>query len=207
MGIPRPASSSSLHWIFFLTELVHRIKNPLVSIKTFTQLLQEKFNDGEYRESFYRVVSEDIEKIDVVLNGLMNYIKMNTPLSKTNTVHQILEEVLKRHEASFEQKKIKVFKKFEKDLPETMIHDEQLRYIFHSLLQYILPAIPPNGKHRIFDEIDGSPEGREGRGIPSEKEAIEILMIFTGFKRPIDHGGNDLWRFLHSARRKPSSWN
>ena len=103
-GDPSARDQHSLHWIFFLAELVHRIKNPLVSIKTFTQLLREKFNDGEYRESFYRVVSEDIEKIDVVLNGLLNYIKMNTPLSKTNTVHQILEEVLKRHEASFERK-------------------------------------------------------------------------------------------------------
>ena len=98
METPPTREQHSLHWIFFLAELVHRIKNPLVSIKTFTQLLQEKFNDGEYRESFYKVVSDDIDKIDLVLNGLMNYIKMNTPLSKTNTVHQILEEVLKRHE-------------------------------------------------------------------------------------------------------------
>jgi len=31
--------------VFFI-ELVHRIRNPLVSIKTFTQLLREKFNDA-----------------------------------------------------------------------------------------------------------------------------------------------------------------
>ena len=176
----------SLHWLFFLAELVHRIKNPLVSIKTFTQLLRDKFNDGEYRESFYRVVSEDIEKIDVVLNGLLNYIKMNTPLSKTNTVHQILDEVLQRHETSFEQRKIKIFKKFEKDLPETMLHDEQLKYIFHSLIQYILPAIAPNGSIGVLTKSSAHPQESKGEAPPSENEAIEVLMIFTGFKRPID---------------------
>ena len=182
------SDSHSVHWIFFLAELVHRIKNPLVSIKTFTQLLREKFNDGEYRDSFYRIVSEDIEKIDVVLNGLLNYVKMNTPLNKTNTVHDILEEVLKRNEAMFEEKKVKIFKKFERDLPETMLHDEQLKYIFHSLLQYILPAVPPNGSIGFLTKSWvplQEPKGEES--LPErEKESIEVLMVFTGFKRPVD---------------------
>jgi nitrogen-specific signal transduction histidine kinase len=175
-GDPSTREQHALHWIFFLTELVHRIKNPLVSIKTFTQLLQEKFNDGEYRESFYKVVSEDIDKIDLVLNGLMNYIKMNTPLSKTNTVHQILEEVLKRQDTTFDEKKIKVIKRFEKNLPETMIHDEPLRYVFHSLLQYALPSIPPGGTLGFLTKAVIPKEG---------KEYIEVLMIFSGYKKPM----------------------
>jgi hypothetical protein len=179
--------SQSLPWIFFLAELVHRIKNPLVSIKTFTQLLREKFNDGEYRESFYRVVTDDIDKIDLVLNGLLNYIKMNTPLNKSNTVHQILEEVLKRHQAVLEEKNVKIFKKWEKDLPETMLHDEQLRYVFHSLIQYILPFLPPHGSvgflTKLFREPKPSKE-EEGRSA-DEQEWIEVLMIFTCFKKPM----------------------
>ncbi len=129
----------------FLMELVHRVKNPLVSIKTFTQLLREKFNDGEFREHFYRIVTEDIEKIDVVMNGLVRYVKINTPIEKKDTIHLILEDVLKKHEAQLENKKIKIFKKFEKDLPETIVHDEQLKYILNALLQYALPFISPNG--------------------------------------------------------------
>jgi hypothetical protein len=164
------------HWIFFLTELVHRIKNPMVSIKTFTQLLQEKFNDWEYREAFYKVVSEDVDKIDVILNGLTNYVKMNTPLSKMNTVHQILEEALRRYDTTLERKKIKVIKRFEKDLPETTIHDEPLRYIFYSLLQYALPAIPPGGTLGFLTRAQIPKEG---------KEHIDVMMIFSGLKKPI----------------------
>ena len=187
-GDPSDREHQSLPWIFFLAELVHRIKNPLVSIKTFTQLLREKFNDGEYRDSFYKVVSDDIEKIDLVLNGLLNYVKMNTPLNKSNTIHHILEEVLKRHEALFEEKKIKLFKKLEKDLPETMMHDEQLRYIFHSLLQYVLPFLPPHGSIGFLTKLFVEPKQANGEGARSDKERewIEILMIFTGFKKTMD---------------------
>ena len=95
-GLPDEQNANSLS--LFLMELVHRIKNPLVSIKTFTQLLRDKFSDMEFREQFYRIVTEDIEKIDAVLNGLLSYIKINTPLEKKDTVHFILEDVLKRHE-------------------------------------------------------------------------------------------------------------
>jgi hypothetical protein len=173
----------SLHWIFFLAELVHRIKNPLVSIKAFTQLLEKKFSDKEYRDSFYKIVTEDIEKIDSVINGLMDYVKMNTPLNKTNTIHRILEEVLKRYNPAFEEKKIKIFKKFEENLPETMIHDEQLRYIFRSIFLYMLPTVPPQGSIGLLTKATETPKRLKEVRSEKEEKSIEILMIFTGFKR------------------------
>ncbi len=172
----------------FLMELVHRIKNPLVSIKTFTQLLREKFNDGEFREHFYKIVTEDIEKIDAVMNGLLSYIKINTPIEKKDTIHFILEDVLKKYELQLEDKKIKIFKKFEKDLPETIVHDEQLRYILDALLQYAIPSIPPHGSIGFLtksfdvqaDTIDGKPfHQRNGRH-------VEILIVFTGYKKSFE---------------------
>ena len=172
----------------FLIELVHRIKNPLVSIKTFTQLLGDKFNDVEFREHFYRIVTEDIEKIDAVLNGLLSYIKINTPIEKRNTVHFILEDVLKKHEMQLEDKKIKIFKKFEKDLPETVVHDEQLRYILNALLQYALPSIPPNGSigllTKSFDLQTEMPDHKKIH--QKDGRCIEILIVFTGYKKPIE---------------------
>ena len=129
----------------FLIELVHRIKNPLVSVKTFTQLLRDKFGDPEFRDQFYRIVTEDVEKIDAVLNGLLCYINIITPIEKRDTVHFILEDILKTHEMQLENRKIKIFKRFEMDLPETIFNEEQLKYILNTLIQYAIPSIPPNG--------------------------------------------------------------
>lgn len=172
----------------FLIELVHRIKNPLVSIKTFTQLLQDKFNDGEFREQFYRIVTEDIVKIDSVLNGLLSYIKINTPIEKKDTVHFILEDVLRKHEMQMEDKKIKIFKKFEKGLPETIVHDEQLRYVLNALLQYAVPSIPPNGSIGFLTKSsETQKETIENKKIiRKDGRYIEILIVFTGYKKPFE---------------------
>lgn len=173
----------------FIMELIHRIKNPLVSIKTFTQLLREKFNDAEFRESFYRIVSEDIGKIDSVLNGLLNYIKINTPMTKTNTVHSILEEILAKSEPLIGEKGIKIFKKFERDLPEITVHDEQLRYIFDSLLQYAVSSVSPNGSigfltKTLPPEILTGHRETSGYG---DGNWIEILIAFSGFRKAVEH--------------------
>jgi hypothetical protein len=180
----QPIPSLSL----FLIELVHRIKNPLVSIKTFTQLLREKFNDAEFRDYFYRIVGEDIEKIDSLLNTLLNYIKINTPLEKTNTVHNLLEELFKNYETLLGEKKIKLFKKYEKGLPETIVDNEPLRYILNSILQYALSGTPPHGSIGFLTKsIDISKETTDTRTSFQEGErVVEILIVFTGFKKPMD---------------------
>jgi signal transduction histidine kinase len=185
-SLPDEPNSHSL--ALFLIELVHRIKNPLVSIKTFTQLLREKFNDAEFREYFYKIVTEDIEKMDSVLGGLLNYIKIDTPIVKTNTVHFILEEALRRHQFQLENKKIKIFKKFEQDLPETIIHDEQLRYIFDSLLQYVIPSIPPNGSIGFLTKsLNDQKETEDHKPLMREDgRYVEILMVFTGHNKPAE---------------------
>jgi len=183
----RNETNNHLSSLFFI-DLVHRVKNPLVSIKTFTQLLREKFGDEEFREYFYRIVTEDIEKIDALLNGLLNYIKVNTPIEKANTVHFVLEDVLKKYEVQLEDKKIRVFKRFEKDLPETIIHEEQLRYILNSLLQYAIPSIPPDGSigflTKSFHIAKETDENKTS--VKKDGRYIEIMIVFTGYKKPVE---------------------
>jgi len=169
----------------FFIELVHRIKNPLVSIKTFTQLLRENFNDAEFRDQFYGVVTEDIDKIDSLLNGLLNYIKINTPIEKANTVHLVLEDVLEKHDPQIKDKQIKIFKKYEQHLPETIVHEEQLRYIFSSLLQYAISFLPPKASIGFLTKSLNTHEETNTNKILLKEDGgyIEILMVFTGYKK------------------------
>jgi len=44
------SENNSIPSLFFFIDLIHRIKNPLVSIKTFTQLLRQKFDDVDFRD-------------------------------------------------------------------------------------------------------------------------------------------------------------
>jgi light-regulated signal transduction histidine kinase (bacteriophytochrome) len=168
----------------FLPELIHSIKNTLISIKNTSQLSANKFNDVEFRKYAQKSIAEDIKQIDSVLNSLLNYIHINTPITKSNTISLVLEEVLGANEKQIQCKNIKIFKKCEKDLPETFIHDEQMRFIFNSILQYAILSTPSEGTIgfliKSFDFHNAGPDKK----ISPERNGgyIEAAIGFMGGK-------------------------
>jgi light-regulated signal transduction histidine kinase (bacteriophytochrome) len=170
----------------FFIELIQRIKNSLGSIKNYTQLSRGKFSDRQFGEYYYRAVTEDIEKMEMVLNSLIDYTKLHTPIRKMNTVHNIIEAVLKKHQVKLEDKGIKLLKRFEKDLPETVVPDEQLRYVLSSVLQYAMVVTPPNWnialstKSLLLEKETGEAEGL----FKKDGKQIEISVAFAVHQRP-----------------------
>lgn len=57
-------------WTELAASMSHEIRNPLVAIKTFAQLLPERFGDDEFRRDFRRNVVSDVDR----LNGLVDQI-------------------------------------------------------------------------------------------------------------------------------------
>jgi signal transduction histidine kinase len=166
----------------FLIELIHRIKNTLASLKKFTLISADKFYDKEFRKQCLNGVTEDIKKIDSVLNSLLNYISINAPIVKTDTLHLILEGILEANEKPLQKKNIKIFKKLEKDLPETSMHDEQVRFILNSILQYAILSTPPHGTIGfLIKSLDGQRETLDKKISPKNKRSyIEVDIGFIG---------------------------
>jgi PAS domain S-box-containing protein len=54
-----------------LLRLTDEIKNPLVSIYTFLELLPQRYDDPEFRETFLSVVSKDTQRLIALLDKLM----------------------------------------------------------------------------------------------------------------------------------------
>ncbi len=172
-------------WLTLFAELSRGIKDSLEKIKSFAHLSREKFSDQEYGEFFYRTISNDIAKTDALLSCFANYLKINSPIPRTNTVHLILEEVIRKYENLLEEKKVSIFKKqYEENLPETSLHDEQLRFIINSILQYAIPSIPPQGNIGFLTRSLEAQEIQDGGKSPMQKDGkyIEILTGFTCYK-------------------------
>lgn len=173
----------------FLIEFIHYLKGALGSMMTFAHLSIDKLDDVEFRKYFYKVLTEDVKKIDSVLNGLLNYININTPIKKANTIHFLLESILEEYEKQLEERKIKVFKKLEKDLPETIIHDEQMRYILSSVLQYAIFSTPPRGAIGFLTKSFQLSKGLPPEGdVPWQKDGrfVEVVVVFTGYQKGIE---------------------
>ena len=164
----------------FFIELIDQFKDTLKGLKNVTRIFQEKFSDKEFGVYLNRIITEDIRRIELVQNSLLTYIRINNPIIKTNTVNTIIEEELKKYPAELEEKKIKLFKTLEKNLPETAVPDDQFRYILSCVLQYVMASIGVNANLGVFTK-HLAPQ-REVGG-EREDRSIEILMVYTGYKK------------------------
>jgi hypothetical protein len=176
----------------FLIELVHNIKNALTSIYQASVLPMEKYNDAEIRKRSHDQVKEEIKKIDLVLNSVLNFISINTPIIKTNTLYTILEEILEANEKQLRQKNIKIIKKYEEDLPDTFIHPEQVRFILHSVLQYGILLTPPDKSIGFLLKSSDSHNGT-GAEKPSPENGrryVEVMIGFNANGKPVSKSGN-----------------
>src|ERR1041385_4886329 len=67
--------------------MAHEIKNPLVSIKTFAQLLPERYQDSDFRDTFSNLIGHEIDRIDSLVNQLLRFARPAKPVLKPMHVH------------------------------------------------------------------------------------------------------------------------
>jgi DNA-binding NtrC family response regulator len=60
-------------------ELAHEFKNPMVTIKTFAQLLGDRYQDENFRTRFQEVVGGDIERMDELLEVMIEFADFRQP--------------------------------------------------------------------------------------------------------------------------------
>jgi light-regulated signal transduction histidine kinase (bacteriophytochrome) len=175
-------------------ELIHRTKNTLDSIKNVAQLSRGKFSDKEFGEFFYKMIIKDIEKHHLLLNTFSKYIESTTPILKKDSVNKLIEEGLKKYHHRLEEKKAKIFKKFEKDLPEAIVPDEQLRFILDSILQYAITLMASEGSIEFSEKAVILPreDVEDQEFFKRNGKFIEIMVAFTGSRKSKEEPGKGL---------------
>lgn len=74
--------------------MAHEIKNPLVSIKTFAQLLPSRYGDAEFREKFSSITVDEVERINTIVEKLLEFARPTAPAFESVDIIEIIEEVL-----------------------------------------------------------------------------------------------------------------
>jgi signal transduction histidine kinase len=74
--------------------LAHEIRNPLVSIKTFVQLLPSHHQDPVFREKFFRLIGDEVARIDQLTQQLLDLASPRTYEAKVVELHPLLHSSL-----------------------------------------------------------------------------------------------------------------
>lgn len=86
--------------------MAHEIKNPLVSIKTFTQLLPERYEDADFRNTFSTLIGGEVKRIDSIVNQLLRFSRPSKPVLAPTSLHDLLNNTLKLLQQQMRSKNI-----------------------------------------------------------------------------------------------------
>ena len=189
----------------FLVDLICTVRKSLEEVVNQIQIYEKKYSQNGLRECFFRIRS-DIAKIDFLFDNLLQYNKLTTPIKKTNTVYNLIENILKKYQPLFEKNETLIFRRFENDLPEVTVPDEQLGYILESVLQYILSLLPSGGGISFATRCLVI-QGRKDEKKPLLEENthwVEIAMIFTRYRSSMEQQMALLGTQEHQTNQNPS---
>ncbi len=126
--------------------LAHEIKNPLASIKTFTEYLRTKHADPEFRDKFQKIVGSEVERINLIVQQLLEFAKPVPPKLTPLVLPPLLDETLELLNNECLQRHVEVSRRYEAQ--STILGDpQQLKQVFLNLLLNSLQAM--NGAGRL----------------------------------------------------------
>ncbi|HUU51070.1 MAG TPA: ATP-binding protein, partial [Nitrospinota bacterium] len=128
------------------TGIVHEIRNPLVSIKAFLQLLPEKYDDKEFRENFHNIAVDEVNRLDNLLNRLLDFARPPDNKMDFYDINRIIEKMLSFIENEAAYKNISIHKELDRELPPILVNEEQVKQVFLNLFQNAIHATGNNGK-------------------------------------------------------------
>jgi len=74
--------------------LAHEIRNPLVTIKTFVHLLPQHHGDPAFREKFFRLIGEEVSRIDRLTEQLLDLAAPRVHAAHEVHLHTVLDSSL-----------------------------------------------------------------------------------------------------------------
>lgn len=119
-------------------ELAHELKNPMVTIKTFAQLLGDRYQDENFRARFQEIVGDDIERMDDLLEVMIEFADFAAPKPQKVALGEKLLGVAKEIQIEANKRQIR-FEWMRNDAnSEVRGDDSQLAFILKNVLLTVL---------------------------------------------------------------------
>ncbi len=125
--------------------VAHEIKNPLVAIRTFAELLPERFEDVDFREDFSKVVIKEISRIDDLVARLRGIAATARQQVGAVDLRDPINDTLTLLRGQLEQTRTSVVREFRDSAPYVAIEESQLKQLFLNLFLNAIEAMGTDG--------------------------------------------------------------
>jgi len=180
-------NNENILWERLSISLSHEIKNSLTPIKSFVQLLPNRYNDTDFREKFYDIVLYNIERLDNFTERINRFAQISKPKLKDGNIHKIIDDVLSFIIEKQNPQNITFIKRYTNSIPNIKFDHSQLREVFYNLIINGIESMPDGGTFSISTEIENRNSGYRynskilnSKLLPANNKYVVINFTDTG---------------------------
>jgi signal transduction histidine kinase len=164
--------------------IAHEIRNPLVAVKTFLDLLPQRLDDHDFVSRFRELSQSELKRVTDLISDLLALGKSKTAERRPIDLTSTLEPVLRLMESTARKRQVEVVVRLATELPPVLADSDQMKQVVLNLLLNAIEVSPP-GSAVHFDVHLATPstvvmEVRDqGAGIPAENLETIFEPFFT----------------------------
>jgi nitrogen-specific signal transduction histidine kinase len=149
-------------WTDLAASMSHEIRNPLVAIKTFAQLLPERFDDADFRKEFNQIVVSEIDRLDKIITQINNFAHPPELILKPIDVRASVKKGVEIARSRFGiNGKVEFETSLPSNLPSVLGDETALAEVFAHLVANAAEASADRNKPRITLSAKPVREGQE----------------------------------------------
>lgn len=187
--------------------IAHEIRNPLVSIRTFVELLPERWEDDEFRTEFRQLALGEIERICDLLNDLLAFTRPAPADSDPSDPCVLVAQTVRLLEPEARKRGVALTLSCADAVPLVAVGEGRLKQVLMNIVLNALEACDVRGTVEVqVTPADGGAWSRmdvsdTGRGIAphllphvfdpfvTDKQTGSGLGLYVANRIVIEHGG------------------
>jgi two-component system sensor histidine kinase AtoS len=128
--------------------VAHEIKNPLASIKTLGQLLQEETPATDSRREYIDIIVAEVNRLNGVVEQLLKFARPEQSQFSRIDLREILQPVLALTHHEMERHRVKLESGYAPDL-QLFLDPEKIKQVLLNLIFNAIQAMPSGGTIRF----------------------------------------------------------
>jgi len=152
-------------WTDLAASMSHEIRNPLVAIKTFAQLLPERFDDADFRKDFNEIVVQEIDRLDRIITQINNFAHPSELVMKPIDLRASVRKAIELARERVKKNGVAIDTTLPNDLPKVLGDETALTEAFAHLVANAAEATSGRSKPRITLAARRIREGGHASGV------------------------------------------
>jgi PAS domain S-box-containing protein len=152
-------------WTDLAASMSHEVRNPLVAIKTFAQLLPERFDDADFRRDFNEIVVQEIDRLDKIITQINNFAHPSELVMKPIDVREPVKRAIDLARERLAKNGVAIDAALPPDLPKVIGDETALTEAFAHLVTNAAEAAGTQPKPRVTLAAKSLRQGDEESGV------------------------------------------